>query len=84
MRRNPQKPALSVVSGALATIIEPPASLGEPGGKLWRAIMRQYDIRDAGGLATDALAFLPQEIAPERGEIRATIDSGWQVDRTTV
>jgi hypothetical protein len=42
---------LSVVSGALATIIEPPAALGEPGAKLWRSIVGQYDIRDAGGLA---------------------------------
>jgi hypothetical protein len=51
MRKKPEKPMLTVVSGALATIIEPPSTLGEPGAKLWRSVMKQYDIRDAGGLA---------------------------------
>jgi len=35
----------------LSTTPNPPSSLGEPGAKLWRAIMKQYVIRDAGGLA---------------------------------
>jgi hypothetical protein len=35
----------------LATPSSPPSSLGEPGAKLWRSIMKQYVIRDAGGLA---------------------------------
>ena len=35
----------------LATPPSPPSSLGEPGSKLWRSIMKQYVIRDAGGLA---------------------------------
>ena len=35
----------------LATPSTPPSSLGEPGAKLWRSIMKQYVIRDAGGLA---------------------------------
>src|SRR6516164_5630842 len=35
----------------LATPPSPPSSLGEPGAKLWRSIMKQYVIRDAGGLA---------------------------------
>jgi phage terminase small subunit len=51
MRKKTEKPMLTVVSGPLATIIEPPSTLGEPGAKLWRSVMKQYDIRDAGGLA---------------------------------
>ena len=35
----------------LSTPPSPPSSLGEPGAKLWRSIMKQYAIRDAGGLA---------------------------------
>ena len=35
----------------LATPSSPPSSLSEPGAKLWRSIMKQYVIRDAGGLA---------------------------------
>src|SRR5262245_54145945 len=51
MSKKPQKPAVSVVSASVATIIEPPATLGEAGAKLWRLILGQYDIHDAGGLA---------------------------------
>jgi len=36
---------------SIITSTEPPASLGEPGAKLWRSVMKQYLIRDAGGLA---------------------------------
>jgi len=46
-----KKHTLTVVAGPLATIAEPPATLGEAGAKLWRSVMHQYDIRDAGGLA---------------------------------
>ena len=46
-----KNPSLAVVSGALATVIEPPKTLGPAGSRLWRAILTQYDIRDAGGLA---------------------------------
>src|SRR5262249_20236918 len=46
-----KKSTLTVVSGPLETIVEPPTTLGEPGAKLWRSVMHQYDIRDAGGLA---------------------------------
>src|SRR5262249_23020665 len=35
----------------LSTPPSPPSSLDEPGAKLWRSIMKQYAIRDAGGLA---------------------------------
>ena|SRR5262245_33775028 len=46
-----KNPSLALVSGALATIIEPPKTLGPAGSKLWRSILAQYDIHDAGGLA---------------------------------
>jgi len=36
---------------ALSATPESPPSLGEPGAKLWRSILKQYVIRDAGGLA---------------------------------
>src|SRR5262249_14229595 len=42
---------ISVISKSFATPPSPPSSLGEPGAKLWRSIMKQYSIRDAGGLA---------------------------------
>jgi hypothetical protein len=35
----------------LATPQQPPSSLSEPGAKLWRSILKQYVIRDAGSLA---------------------------------
>jgi len=47
-----KNPRLTLVSGPTATaVIEPPATLGSSGAKLWRSIQAQYDIRDAGGLA---------------------------------
>jgi hypothetical protein len=50
-----KNPPLTVVSGKMVatatTVIEPPATLGPSGARLWRSIMAQYDIRDAGGLA---------------------------------
>jgi phage terminase small subunit len=46
-----KKPPFTVISGPLAAIIEPPATLGPTGAELWRAVLTQYDIIDAGGLA---------------------------------
>jgi len=43
-----QKHALAIVAEPAT---EPPSTLGEAGAKLWRSVMSQYDIRDAGGLA---------------------------------
>jgi hypothetical protein len=51
MSKNPPKPTPAAVSSPFVTIIGSPASLGEPGAKLWRSVMSQYNIRDAGGLA---------------------------------
>jgi hypothetical protein len=36
---------------ALSTPPQPPSSLAEHGAKLWRSILKQYRIEDAGGLA---------------------------------
>jgi hypothetical protein len=49
----PKKPPpLTVITtGSIATLPEPPATLGEPGRNLWRSIQGQYAICDAGGLA---------------------------------
>jgi hypothetical protein len=66
-----KKPALTVVSGALATIIEPPATLGPAGAKLWRSIMVQYDIQDAGGLAILEDACAARDSATGSAEIIA-------------
>jgi hypothetical protein len=47
--KNPaDKPPLSVVNLPF-TIPKPPASLGNAGATLWRSIMAEYDIPDAGG-----------------------------------
>jgi len=43
------KPPLTLV-GSTPTHVTPPATLGEPGRKLWQSIMNEYDIADAGGL----------------------------------
>jgi hypothetical protein len=43
------KPPLTLV-GSIPTHVAPPATLGEPGRRLWQTIMNEYDIQDAGGL----------------------------------
>jgi hypothetical protein len=46
-----RKVPLTLVSGSpLTAIIEPPAGLGSAGAKLWRIILRDFDISDAAGL----------------------------------
>jgi len=46
-----KKAPLTLVQGPIATLPEPPSSLGEAGLALWRSIQAQYGICDAGGLA---------------------------------
>jgi hypothetical protein len=49
--KNPtDKPPLSVVN-LPSTIPKPPANLGPAGASLWRSIMAEYDVADAGGQA---------------------------------
>jgi hypothetical protein len=38
------------VDASAVTSLAPPATLAKPGASLWRSIMTEYDIRDAGGL----------------------------------
>jgi hypothetical protein len=49
----PRKPSplLSVVPARGLDVQPPPANLGTTGCHLWRSILAQYDIPDAGGLA---------------------------------
>src|SRR5215471_13267586 len=42
-------PPLTLV-GSTPTHVAPPATLREPGRRLWQTIMNEYDIGDAGGL----------------------------------
>ena len=66
------KKPLTVVSGALPTIIEPPATLGPAGSRLWRSVLGQYDIKDAGGLAILEDACASRDNATGMAEIIAT------------
>jgi hypothetical protein len=45
-----EKPPLSVVNLPSSTP-KPPANLGPAGAGLWRSIMSEYDVSDAGGQA---------------------------------
>jgi hypothetical protein len=50
MGRKSQKPPLAIVAGSAPTSSEPPAALREAGAAAWRSIMKEYQIRDSGGL----------------------------------
>ncbi len=45
-----KKPKLTVVAPTIADPGQPPSSLGEAGANLWRSVMSEYDITDAGGM----------------------------------
>jgi hypothetical protein len=47
----------------LDTIPEPPAELGEAGASLWRAILAEFVVGDAGGLAVLAEACAARDLA---------------------
>jgi hypothetical protein len=70
---------LSIVPSTAATTANPPANLGPAGTNLWRSILGQYDIRDAGGLALlEQAAF-----ANDRAErLRAEIDAAGEILHT--
>src|SRR4051812_485027 len=44
-----KKTPLKIVSALVSDPSSPPRNLGEPGQHLWRTIMSEYDIADAGG-----------------------------------
>jgi phage terminase small subunit len=72
------KPSPNVVNYA-SSVPKPPKNLGPAGTRLWRAILAEYDIPDAGGLALlEQAAF-----AYERAErVRAQIDAEGEIVRT--
>jgi hypothetical protein len=69
---NRPKPPLSIVPSSITTTADPPANLGPAGSNLWRSILAQYDIRDAGGLALlEQAAFAADRAERLRAEIAA-------------
>ena len=78
MAKNPSaEPPLSIVNLA-STIPKPPANLGSAGATLWRSIMAEYDISDAGGQALLEQAALAYDRA-ER--LRVEIDRDGEIVR---
>jgi hypothetical protein len=69
-------PSVSIVPSSASTMTDPPANLGPAGTNLWRAIMTEYDISDAGGHALlEQAAF-----AADRAErLRAEIDADGEI-----
>ena len=70
-------PTISVVN-LPSTAPKPPANLGPAGGSLWRSIMAEYDISDAGGKALLEQA----AVAYDRAErLRVEIDRDGEIVR---
>jgi hypothetical protein len=78
MAKNPDdNPPLTVVNLA-SSAPKPPANLGPAGATLWRSIMSEYDIADAGGQALLEQAAL----ACDRAErLRVEIDRDGEIIR---
>jgi hypothetical protein len=73
-----EKPPLSVIN-LPSSAPKPPAHLGPAGANLWRSIMAEYDISDAGGQALLEQAAL----ACDRAErLRAEIDAVGEILHT--
>ena len=51
MAKNPSAQTPLSVVNLPSSIPKPPANLGDAGATLWRSIMAEYDISDAGGQA---------------------------------
>jgi hypothetical protein len=76
--KNPStQPPLSVVN-LPSSIPKPPPNLGDAGASLWRSIMAEYDISDAGGQALLEQAALAYDRA-ER--LRVEIDRDGEIVR---
>jgi hypothetical protein len=70
------RPPLSIVPPLPATGAEPPVNLGPAGCKLWRSILADYDITDAGGL----LLLEQAAFAADRAErLREQIDADGEI-----
>ncbi len=73
-----KKPVLELVGATVTNPTAPPANLGEAGRAVWKSIISEYDISDAGGLAIlqqiagahDRLAECQTIIAAEGAVIR--------------
>jgi hypothetical protein len=66
-----KKPPLALVRDPAETALDPPRSLGKPGRSLWDRIMREYAIRDAGGVE---LLLLACEATDRAASLREVID----------
>jgi hypothetical protein len=71
MKRSKPPPLLTVVPALAPNAPPPPASLGASGSVLWRSILAQYDIVDAGGLAILEQACAAADVAAECARTRA-------------
>jgi hypothetical protein len=73
---NRPRPPLSIVPPPVLNPAEPPANLGPAGCNLWRSVLAQYDISDAGGLVLlEQAAF-----AADRAErLREQIDADGEI-----
>src|SRR5262245_20930416 len=75
MAKHP-RPPLSIVPSLATIAAEPPANLGPAGSKLWRSVLAQYDISDAGGL----LLLEQAAFAADRAEsLREQIDADGEI-----
>jgi hypothetical protein len=71
--KKPENPSLRIVTPSTPTGTQPPRKLDEHGFNLWRTIMSEYDIADAGGIeilmqicaATDRVEALAEQIDRE-------------------
>ncbi len=74
-----KKPALSLVETGTKPETKPARKLGEPGMTLWRAVMAEYQIADAGGLEMLCLACQSLDRAEA---LRSQIDDDGEVIRS--
>ena len=51
-----KKPTLNLVKPSASQGTQPPRKLGEHGMSLWRSVVSEYDLTDAGGVEMLALA----------------------------
>ena len=78
MGKSPEKPPLSLVSPE-NLVISPPRPLGPPGRDLWDAVMREYAIRDRGGIEILAQLCAAQDRVES---LRAAIDQDGETVHT--
>jgi hypothetical protein len=72
-------PSVLIVPPSASTMTDPPANLGPAGTNLWRSIMTEFDVGDAGGRALLEQAALAYDRA-ER--LRVEIDAAGEIIHT--